>query len=265
MSRFGLRHPATLAVSALVGLAVSLLLLYLVKRGAAVDTRPVVIARAAIPAGAALDAEVLGVVDWPSHLMPAAALGATDTLLGRITRVPMYPGEPVLAAKLWEAGERGDLEDQLSGSERALSVPVNEMVGVDADSLPGSFVDLIVTPKTEPGAGSTLAVAERLRVLAVNRSTDSRRPAAIRQLTLAVTSEQARAIEAARQRGALTALLRNSRDMPQPAARVVSTPEPTPEPTPVGAARPASRDIEIILGTQTLSTQEPGGAAEVRR
>jgi Flp pilus assembly protein CpaB len=102
-------------------------------------------------------------------------------------------------------------------------------------------------------------------VLAVNRSTDSRRPAAIRQLTLAVTSEQARAIEAARQRGALTALLRNSRDMPQPAARVVSTPEPTPEPTPVGAARPASRDIEIILGTQTLSTQEPGGAAEVRR
>lgn len=258
MSSLGLRHPATLAVSAAVGLIVSLLLLYFVDRSASVKSTPVVVAKQDIPAGVALDEQMLELADWPTHLKTFTAATSLEDLRGRVTRVPIFAGEPVSEAKVWGPGESGDIDDLLIDGERALSVPVNEMVGVDPDGLPGNFVDLIVTPRSDEGRAATTPVAEHLRVLAVNRSPDPKRPQPVRQLTLAVTLQQARAIESARAAGMLTALLRNfhetpSEQLPTPPmtnAQVASSTGGTSMKSP-NAQTP--REIEIILGTEKVS------------
>lgn len=252
MSLLSVRHPASLAAAALVGLLVSLALLFIVSRSAAVKTTPVLVAAQDVPAGVALTKEMLKVVDWPAHLKGFSAIASPKEAVGRVTHVALISGEPVMSAKLWAAGERGYIEDRLVSGERALSVSVNEMIGIDPATLPGNFIDLIITPRGEAATAASSPVAERLRVLAVNRSADPARPQPIRQLTLAVTPEQARSIESARAQGTLTALLRNAQDVLCTAPSVAQFPENT-RPQAKSATRAAQRPIEIILGAEKVT------------
>lgn len=242
-----------LAIAALVGLIVSLSLLFIVQRAAAVATERVLVAKQDIAAGDAITHEMIELVEWPAHLKDFSALSQIDAAVGRITRTPIVAGEPILPSKLWREGESGTLEDRLTVGERALSVRVNEMIGVDADSLIGKHIDLIVTRRQGDTSSLTLPVAERLRVLAVNRSSDARRPQPVQTLTLGVTVDQAKAIETARADGTLTALLRSARDL-----ATVTPHSPLPalalEPLKLAAQpRTPSADIELIRGAEKVT------------
>ena len=116
------RGAALLAIAALVGLIVSLVLIYTVERLAAVTTVPVLVVTKSVAKGTTLQANMVEVVQWPAHLKSLEALKAPEAALGRLTRVDLYDGEPLLDGKLRRRGERGDLNDQLGVGERALSV-----------------------------------------------------------------------------------------------------------------------------------------------
>ncbi len=254
MSLVSVRRHTVLAISALLGLVVALILLYAVNRASAVQTVPVVVAAQPIGMGTTLDASLLKVQEWPAHLKPFVAASDIGDVVGKVTREELVSGEPILPGKLFLAGEGGSLSDRLTRGERGLSIVVNEMVGVDANSLVGAFVDVLVTIRQDSGEAVSRPVAKRLRVLAVNQSADPRRPQPVKQLTLGVTLEQATAIEAARLQGSLSALLRHGRDldqdMPLAAAPASVTRPEASKPTTSTKARPA---IELIVGAERVS------------
>jgi len=247
------RGAALLAIAALVGLLVSLVLIYTVERRAAVTTVPVLVVTKSVAKGTALEASMLEVAQWPAHLKGFEALKAPEAAVGRLARIDLYAGEPLLDAKLRQRGERGDLNDQLGVGERALSVRVNDILGVPVEDILGQNVDLLLTRRTGDSAASSLPVAERVRVLAVNNTGSADRPQPIRMLTLAVTPEQAAAIERARSEGTLTVLVRNPRD------EKLSSPVVAPsrvETTPVSSPRPIAiqeAPVELIVGSETVT------------
>ncbi len=254
MSLVSVRRHTVLAISALFGLIVALGLLYGVNRASAVETVPVIVAAQPIGTGTTLEASLLKVQDWPAHLKPFVAASDIGDVIGKVTREELVTGEPILPGKLFLAGEGGSLSDRLTRGERGLSIVVNEIVGVDAKSLAGAFVDVLVTIRQDNGEAESKLVAERLRVLAVNQSADPRRPQPVKQLTLGVTLEQATAIEAARLQGPLSALLRHARDLdqqtPSPAAATSVTPSESQKRISPVKARPT---IELIVGAERVS------------
>ena len=256
------RGAALLAISALVGLVVTLAVFYVVERRAAVSTVPVLVAARPIAKGATLEPAMVRLVEWPAHLKGFEAETSVSAVSGRLARVDLYAGEPVLSGKLRQRGERGDLNDQLAAGERAMSVRVNDIVGVPAANFVDHHVDLLLTSPGTDATGHSQLVAERVRVLAVNDTGTTERPQPIRTLTVAVALEQAKAIDDARNLGTLTALLRNPRDTgvtrragaagvpavgnaaEAPAGKSES---PTRVPRQAGAE---PRSVEVILGTQ---------------
>lgn len=247
------RGAALLAIAALVGLLVSLVLIYTVERRAAVTTVPVLVVTKSVAKGTALEASMVEVVQWPAHLKNFDALKTPEKAVGRLARIDLYAGEPLLEPKLRPRGERGDLNDQLGVGERALSVRVNDIVGVPVESILGQTVDLLLTQPAGETAASSLPVAERVRVLAVNDTGSADRPQPIRMLTLAVTPEQAAAIERARSKGALTTLVRNPRDLqlsPQVTTPVQESPASTSPPRPRAIQEPA---VELIVGSEKVT------------
>lgn len=254
MSRISVRRHTALAISALIGLIVALGLLYAVNRASAVDTVPVVVAAEPIAMGTPLEATLLKVQDWPAHLKPFVAASDIGDVVGKITREELAMGEPVLPGKLFLAGEGGSLSDRLTRGERGLSIVVNEMVGVDAKSLVGAFVDVLVTIRQDNGEAVSRPVAERLRVLAVNQSADPRRPQPVKQLTVGVTLDQATAIESARLQGSLSALLRHARDLDQQRTVVAApTLANQSEPKKTTASVKARPPVEVIVGAERVS------------
>lgn len=247
------RRYAVLAASALLGLVLSLLLLRWVIRSAAVETVPVVVAGNAIPSGTTLDATMVTVTAWPKHLKPFVAAATPEVVAGRVTRHDLLAGEPILPSKLFRPGESGNLAERLTRGERGLSVVVNEMVGVDPETLIGTYVDILVTMRRENGTPVTLPVAQRLRVLGVNRNSDSRRPQTVRQLTVGVTLQQATAIESARLEGPLSALLRRTGDEDQPASTSIIAPaQAAPQRAPMSRPKPTPPPTEVLIGTEKI-------------
>lgn len=259
MASPGVRGSALLAIAAAAGLVISLVLIYVVERRAAVVTVPVVVTTQALPKGTLLEAEMVKVVPWPAHLKTFEAPSSTQGVLGRLTRIDLGLGEPLLDSKLRRRGERGDLNDQLGVGERALSVRVNDIVGVPVESVLGHYVDLLLTLPEAQAAASGLPIVERVRVLAVSDTGSPERPQPIRVLTLAVSPEQAAAIERARSNGTLTALLRSQRDSATPSSIPVTAgaTQDAPSPRPAtggrhGGTNGTAAPVELIFGTDTV-------------
>jgi pilus assembly protein CpaB len=154
-------------------------------------------------------------------------------------------GEPVTASKLAPAGTLGGLSALIAEGKRAITVRVNDVVGVAGFALPGNFVDILVHA---PGQGNSASepalskiVLERILVLAVAQEVarDDTKPRVVNAVTLEVTPDQAERLDLARSVGTLSLVLRNQVD-PRPAATagatrhsvlgVAAAAEPTPAP-----------------------------------
>ena len=191
--------------------------------------RPVVVAKRDIAAGQVLEAAMLERVSWPVHAHPPGAVEDPGVLSGRVSRTAMVRGEPVLNAKLAPEGSRGGLAAVIAPGHRAITVRVNEVMGVAGFALPGNFVDVLVTAQDESELGRMMSriVLERILVLAVAQeaSRDETRPKVVSAVTLEVTPHQAERIDLARHVGQLSLALRNQGDAESQASTGVSRSE----------------------------------------
>jgi pilus assembly protein CpaB len=132
----------------------------------------------------------------------------------------MTRGEPVLEARLAQSGAAGGLSALVAQGRRAMTVRVNDVVGVAGFALPGNYVDILVSTQDArhaggDGAGSiSKLVLERILVLAVAQeaSASDTRPRVVNAVTLEVTPEQAELLDLARSVGQLSLVLRNQID-----------------------------------------------------
>lgn len=227
--------------------------------------------------GQRLTPEMFKLVEWPADSVPKGAFADTQKLAGRVLKTNLLMGEPVSEAKLAPSGTLGGLSALIAEGKRAITVRVNDVIGVAGFALPGNYVDIIVsTQKDAPdGARSgsreqniSKIVLERILVLAVAQevSRDETKPKVVNAVTLEVTPEQAEKLDLARSVGTLSLALRNQID-PQPASTsgatkvtllpdtAVPPPKPpapaTPRPKPVvvkvAAPVPVKRDCITVL------------------
>jgi pilus assembly protein CpaB len=187
---------------------------------AELNTRKVMVASTDINLGTRLTADVLRAVDWPADSVPTGAFSEGKQVDSRVTRVAVQRGEPILESKLALPGATGGLSAVVAEGKRAMTVRVNDVIGVAGFALPGNYVDILVSTQGERKPNDisdqniSKLVLERILVLAVAQeaSQNDTRPKVVNAVTLEVTPEQAEKLDLARSVGQLSLVLRNQID-----------------------------------------------------
>jgi pilus assembly protein CpaB len=208
------RAIVMILLSLIAGVAAVFLAARWVGQQAAQSTTPVIVASRDLDPGAPLTAAMLQQSPWPSGAVPVGAFTDAKKLEGRVILSPVFKGEPVLEPKLAPEGTKGGLPSLIQNGKRAISVKVNEVVGVAGFALPGSFVDVMVHISDNKNKPVSKIVLNRILVLAVAQEAnrDETKPKVVNAVTLEVTPEQAEKIDLARSIGALSLVLRNPID-----------------------------------------------------
>lgn len=208
------RSIVVLLISIAVGLGAVGLLSRWMQRQMAGSTLEVVVAVQDIPTGTRLQESMLKTVPWPSSTPLKDPVRSVQAGVGRVLSMPLFQDEPIVQGKLSPPGEKGGLSAQIPDGRRAVTVKVNEVVGVAGFALPGNFVDVMVSTTDQGNHPLSKIVLERIQVLAVAQDihTPEGKPKVVNAVTLEVSPEQAEAIDLARNIGTLSLVLRNQRD-----------------------------------------------------
>ena len=211
-----------MAVAVLFGLASVVLASRWLLRPDASNANKIVVAAADVNIGQRITPDMLKLVDWPARNLPPGALNDTKKAVGRVLRTSIVRGDPISDAKLAPEGTVGGLSALISEGKRAITVRVNDVIGVAGFALPGNYVDIIVStqkdaaPADHGGKEQSISkiVLERILVLAVAQevSRDETKPRVVNAVTLEVTPEQAENLDLARSVGTLSLALRNQVD-----------------------------------------------------
>lgn len=177
-------------------------------------TSKVVVAKAEIPAGSPITPDLVTLVDWPRGSKPKGAFDNPAQVKDRVISAVVAPGEPVLESKLAPIGSKGGLSAVITPGKRALTVKVNEIVGVAGFALPGNYVDVMVNTQDEKDNPISKIVLEKILVLAVAQEAerDPTKPKVVNAVTLELGPDQAEKLDLARSIGSLTLVLRNQLD-----------------------------------------------------
>jgi len=178
-------------------------------------TSHVVVSTEDLQIGTRLQANMVELVDWPSTSLIKNPMTSVDQAVDRVVTMPVFKGEPILTSKLAAKGETGGLSAVLQDGRRAVTVKVNEIVGVAGFALPGTFVDVMVNAVDEKNSQVSKIVIERIKVLAVAQDVSNleTKPKVVNAVTLEVTPAQAEKIDLARSIGSLSLVLRSQVDM----------------------------------------------------
>jgi pilus assembly protein CpaB len=238
------------------------------------------VAAQSLTMGTRLHANHLRVVAWPSRNPVAGAFADPKELVDRGVISPIAENEPITTSKVASAEAGAGLPPVIPEGMRAISVRVNEVVGVAGFVVPGTIVDVLVTvraadAKDEP---MTRTVVSKVQVLTAGTKYDQEKsksgePIPTSVVTLAVIPEDAERIALASNEGKITLALRNPLDIdstdtkgvklaalmrgknPEPVIdrarnRVVAKPAPPAPPPPqiytVETIRAAKRGSEVV-------------------
>jgi pilus assembly protein CpaB len=192
-------------------------------------TQPVVVAAADLQLGAEIKKEDLQVVQFPAGKTPEGTFAKPDEVVGRGLIVPIVKNEPILKAKLASKEAGSGLPPVIPEGMRAVSVRVNEVVGVAGYVLPGNRVDVVATASpTEARADTTSKVVlSNVQVLTagtrMEQNGDQSKPVQVTVVTLLVYPEQAERLALASTEGKIQLALRNPLDQGAPATPGIKT------------------------------------------
>jgi pilus assembly protein CpaB len=256
------------------------------QRGQVAVTK-VVVAAADINSGSKLGPRMVEVMDWPVSALPAGTFQDPGQVTQRVVRTSLARGEPLLDRKLMPPGAQGGLSGVIAEGKRAMTVRVNDVVGVAGFALPGNYVDVMVHAQKDRAKGErpvpvSVTVLERVLVLAVAQeaSRDATKPKVVNAVTLELAPGDAEKLDLARSVGSLSLVLRNQMDLdrtdtrgvtkdalfamfrdaappapPAPAIAPVRVPRAAPRPVAViPVALPLQRDCVEVIRAGTRST-----------
>jgi len=185
-------------------------------RPVSVPLQSVVVANRDIPEGSPIDRLALVLASWPATTVPAGAYSSIDSVVGRVTRVNVFSGEPIVPGRLAPAGTGPGLELKIPPGQRAMAVRINDVAGISGLIQPNSRVDVLVTI-ADQATGKQVAklFMENMRVLSVG--TEIQRDASGKAntattVTLGVTPEEAERLAIAMNTGSIQLVLRGYGD-----------------------------------------------------
>lgn len=209
-----IRPLGALLMALLLGLTAAVYAASWLKQQGAAATLQVVVAKRDLQMGTRLLPDMLETIQWPKAAAIKDPLTQMDEAVDRVIHMPVLRGEPLLRSKLAPSGEKGGLSAVLSAGQRAVTVKVNEVMGVAGFALPGNFVDVMVNTPDSQNQPVSKIVLERIQVLAVAQdvSSSENKPRVVNAVTLLVTPQQAEQIDLARSVGTLSLVLRSQSD-----------------------------------------------------
>ena len=181
----------------------------------------VVVAKVGIPLGTKIIAEQLAVVQFPAESTPDGSFQAVDKLVGRVAVVNIAAREPITEPRLAPEGTAAGLSAVIPEGYRAMTVKVDDVVGISGFIMPGTLVDVVVVIiPGDSGAQSqqpiSKIVLQNIKVLANGQNIDkpesAREANSVKAVTLLVTPEQAEKLALAASEGKLQLVMRNSID-----------------------------------------------------
>jgi len=209
-----------LVLALMIGLAAAVYATGLVTRSSGIASNKVVVAVIEIQPGTKVNAQMLATVDWPSGSVPPGTFNEVKDLQDRVAKVSLLRGEAVLEGKLAPVGTQGGLSAVIASGKRAMTVRVNDVVGVAGFALPGNYVDVMVNAqqdkgKNQEGLQISKTVLEHVLVLAVAQEAgrDDTKPKVVSAVTLELSIEDSEKLDLARSVGTLSLVLRNQVDM----------------------------------------------------
>lgn len=170
-----------------------------------------------LPLGTVLKAEDIRMIDWRGEAVPQGFLTSTDLVVGRGLITPVRANEVLLEGKLAAKGAGAGLSITIPEGMRAVSVRVDDVIGVAGFILPGSRVDVMLTlpPKLDRKETVTQMILQKMHVLAAGQivQQDAQgKPITVSVLTLMVTPEEAELLVLAANEGKIQLALRNTLD-----------------------------------------------------
>lgn len=185
-------------------------------------TQPVVVASANLPLGTELKKEDLTVVNFPVGQAPEGTFAKPSDIFGRGLIVSMVKNEPVLPAKLASKEAGAGLPPVIPDGMRAVSVRVNEVIGVAGYVLPGTRVDVLATanPTGQSQDVTSKVILSNVQVLTagtrMEQDQEKGKPMAVTVVTLLVYPEQSERLALASTEGKIQLALRNPLDQGAP-------------------------------------------------
>jgi pilus assembly protein CpaB len=239
----------------------------------------VVVARTALAFGTSLNNQNLIEVAWPSGIVPAGSFAKTSDVIAdgqdRVALQTIEAGEPILAKKVSGLGGRATLSTVIDENMRAMTIRVNDVLGVAGFVLPGDRVDVLLTQREGRETPVTDILLQNIRVLGVDQDTNTNkdRPAIARAVTLEVTPSQAQQLTLGASVGTLSLALRNATNLVETASRTIGvrdlrTGAVAPEPQQAAAPAPqrvSNPTVRVLRGTSESEVEvQRDGAARTR-
>jgi pilus assembly protein CpaB len=177
----------------------------------------VAVAARDLPLGTLLRAEDVRLIDWRGDAVPQGFITSTDAVVGRGLITPVRVNEVILEGKLATREAGAGLAITIPEGMRAVSVRVDDVIGVAGFVLPGTRVDVMLTlpPKLERRETVTQVILQNMKVLAAGQivQQDAQgKPITVPVLTLMVTPEDGELLVLAANEGKIQLALRNTLD-----------------------------------------------------
>jgi len=209
-----------LSLAAIFGLLTAVLVHRTLRAGSSAPTgqktKKVVVAAVKLGLGTQIKAEQLSVAEWPESLLPRGTFTEVEKLVGRVTIAEIFPGEPILETRLAPEGSAAGLPAIIPPGMRAMTVKVDEVIGVAGFVAPGTYVDVVGT--VVEGAGQNAVsrvILQNVKVLASGQRMETQKDGQaieVKTVTLQVTPEEAEILALASNAGKLQLVMRNTVD-----------------------------------------------------
>lgn len=215
-----------------------------------IETEEVVFAKSLIGARTVVGLDALELRTIPTAAVHPQAARELADVAGRVAMAPVYPDEQVLTTKFAPAGVNPGLTYSLAKDKRAMTIAVNEVIGVAGFLFPGDRVDVVGTVTLDSEAFSKV-VLQDVEVLAIAQKVEQKpgeEPRVTTSATLAITPEQAEILALVDSSGKVRLALR-----PYNQHALVQTP---------------GRDVKAALGRSVRSVQStarPASTSTPRR
>jgi len=192
-----------------------------------IATRHAVVAAKAMPMGTRLTRDTVKLVAWPEKTPLTGGFADLDDVVDRGLIAPVVENEPLIESKLAAREAGAGLPPSIPPGMRAMSVKVNEVIGVAGFVVPGTRVDVVVIVRQRDDSMSRVVVSN-VQVLTAGTRIDQEnakdgKPIPSTVVTLLVKPEDAERIALAQSEGQIMLALRNPLDVAPSETRGVRT------------------------------------------
>ena len=171
----------------------------------------IVIASDDIGIGTPLSEKNIALAEWPSTNLPKGHFTDIKGVTGRVAVTKLVAGEPLLAAELAAPGSGVGLVALIPQGMRAMSIRVDEVIGVSGFVLPNTYVDIITVTKSKGGNKKASTILKKILVLAIAQETlaEEGKPKVVRTVTLQLSPKQSELMALTTSKGSIHLVLRS--------------------------------------------------------